>query len=740
MNKFIKVLLLIIGLVIGNVTAYVYGQGSYTGADSILINSFPSIPFLPDPLIIDEGGRNIPVKTIEQWEEKKTWIRDQYQRWISGYAPPAPRSIEVKILKEEVEDNVRIRLVELHFGPQNKAKMTVELIIPSSSKPLPVFLTQWNHRDWAQVAVERGYIGCIYAGADAKDDTKDYDKIFPGYDFSLLMKRAWGASRVIDYLYRLPEVDTARIGITGHSRNGKQSLRAAAFDERIKAVVSSSAGTGGEIPFRMCDDRFVTGESIDLALRTFPQWYSPRLRLFEGKEQKLPVDQNSLMSLIAPRGLMTVTAITEHHGNPWGAEQSYRSVKKVYHFLKADSSLAIWLRQGRHQHAKRDIETYLDFFDYVFGQSKLAPENKLYFNYSFDKWKQNSKESIDPLQFPIKEGPELGLKNTTLQKFRDNVTKRINWLLGNGPLGIKSKGVLSPSLRKNSAYLDDYLEEVIPPSGMREDPEVRKMPVGPYSAFSNDLWGNIYIPSDAVVHDSVVKKLPLVIYLHGYSYATGYHMYDLSTIREMAKQGFAVIAFDMVGFGTRIEEALHFYDRYPHWSKMGMMVKDTRNIINDACTRMPFIDSEKIYLVGYSLGGTVALFTAALDERVKGVAMISAFSSLRYDNVGTEGIKGFSELHGLIPKLGFFIGHEDRIPIDYGDVLACVVPRSLLIISPVRDRDNSIRYVRKSLKQVIQLYQENGMYDKIRVVEPNTYNHFSKDLQNIVINWLGEMR
>ena len=35
----------------------------------------------------------------------------------------------------------------------------------------------------------------------------------------------------------LPQIDPERVGITGHSRNGKQSLIAAAFDERFKAVV-----------------------------------------------------------------------------------------------------------------------------------------------------------------------------------------------------------------------------------------------------------------------------------------------------------------------------------------------------------------------------------------------------------------------------------------------------------------------------------------------------------------------
>src|SRR5690606_36256910 len=137
---------------------------------------------------------------------------------------PPPESVEAKVLSESTDNGVTLRMVEIRFGPQDAAKMTAELMIPDAATPLPVFMTQWNHRGWAQIAVRRGYIGCVYAGADAKDDTENYGDIYAGYDFATLMKRAWGASRVIDYFYTLAEVDMARIGLTGHSRNGKQSL------------------------------------------------------------------------------------------------------------------------------------------------------------------------------------------------------------------------------------------------------------------------------------------------------------------------------------------------------------------------------------------------------------------------------------------------------------------------------------------------------------------------------------
>ena len=38
-------------------------------------NSMPSLPYLPDPLIINEGRKNIPVKNMTQWNEKRTWMK-----------------------------------------------------------------------------------------------------------------------------------------------------------------------------------------------------------------------------------------------------------------------------------------------------------------------------------------------------------------------------------------------------------------------------------------------------------------------------------------------------------------------------------------------------------------------------------------------------------------------------------------------------------------------------------------
>ena len=63
----------------------------------------PSIPFLPDPLVIDEGGKNIPVKTMAQWKEKRKWMKDQLEYYITGTYPPKPENLEVKTLSHRIK-------------------------------------------------------------------------------------------------------------------------------------------------------------------------------------------------------------------------------------------------------------------------------------------------------------------------------------------------------------------------------------------------------------------------------------------------------------------------------------------------------------------------------------------------------------------------------------------------------------------------------------------------------------
>ena len=702
-------------------------------------DKMPSIPFLPNPLIMDEGNSNTPVTSMGQWEMQRDWMREQLERYITGTVPPPPENLQAKVLEERMDGEVAIQVVELSFGPDQKATLTLELMIPPGEGPFPVFLTNWSHREWAQIAVRRGYIGCLYAGADIKDDTEAYSEIWADqFDFTRLMRRAYGASRAVDYLYMLPYVDKKKIGITGHSRNGKTSLMAAAFDERIGACIPSSGGTGAEVPWRYNAHKYDV-EDIALLACAQPAWLHPRLRFFIGREHKLPVDQNSFMSLIAPRGLMLSTAVTESASNIFGIEQGFHSVKKVYQFLNADDNVAITSRSGLHGVNAGDIERYIDFFDFVFERTERKPENRLFYNYSFEEWSELSDQHVNPLD----NGQTLIDLNTYMsnsdkwERGKQSIIENLNWMLGDEPDGVTNQG--PGQLDKGGIGERRFGSFLTRP---RETESMKVMAITPYSGFGDNLFGYLYYPADESGLP-VNKNLPVVIYLHEYDYSKGFSSmsYDheiQSVFENITKLGYGVFAFDMIGFGNRLEEGYHFYDRYPQWSKMGKMVADTRSAV-DALSNLDFVDSSKIIVSGYSLGGTVALLSAALDERIAGVVSIAGFTPMRTNSLerGTEGVKAYSHLHGLIPKLGFFVGHEKQIPVDFDEIIATIAPRAALLIAPVRDKDAHPGDIRNCVERVEKVYElYNTSQDNIQLYTPDDYNRFSTIMRRKMYDWL----
>ena len=169
---------------------------------------------------------------------------------------------------------------------------------------------------------------------------------------------------------------------------------------------------------------------------------------------------------------------------------------------------------------------------------------------------------------------------------------------------------------------------------------------------------------------------------------------------------------------------------------MGKLVADLRGAV-DALENLNFIDSTKISVLGYSLGATVGLYGAALDKRIAGVVSVCGFTPMRTDTPekGTEGIRAYSHLHGLLPRLGFFAGHENRIPYDFNDILATIAPRPLLVVAPVLDQDATLEDVRSCVMEAKGAYQLYGASENIQIDTPYDYNRFSETMQKNVLQW-----
>ena len=700
-------------------------------------DALPSIPFLPDPLILDEGGKNTPIKNAAQWTTQKEIIRQHVQDLFSGSFPPAPGNVTPQILDERIENDVKVQMIELRFGKDHRATLTLELLTPPGEGPFPVFMTQWSHRGWAQIAVRRGYMALVYAGADSKDDTRAYLAMYPEYDWTTLMTRAWGAHRAVDYLYTLSNVDKSKIAITGHSRNGKQSLLAAAFDERITALIVSSGGTGGEVPYRYTDDRH-SNESIEFLYSRRTHWGHPRIRFYSGREHKMPIDQNSLMALIAPNALLLSSSVREPDGDPWAIEQAYNSLSTVYEFLNAPAKLGIRLRDGEHAVEARDVEAYMDWLDIQFKRKSLPWENRLFYDFSFDKWKIISDESIRIADYPEistsiltdLKGNEIKTSERWAQR-KNEITEKIRWLMGSEPAGVAARPIRELTAQED--YLASFMNRPQIDNG-------KKMNITPYNAFGDYLHASLYYPTgeNGEMKTRNNGKIPVVIYLHHFA-NTGFDSQLSSLFEKIVSKGIAVLAFDLIGYGTRIEEGIRFYERYPNWSKLGKMVSDTRAAM-DALETLDFVDNERIFVSGYALGGTVSLFTAALDARVAGTAVSSAFSPWRDPaSKDIEGLKAFSHLYGLLPKLGLFAGYESRVPVDFTGIISSIAPRPLLVIAPQLDRHANLEKVNQSLTEIRSVYSLFNAQKNIQYKTPREFNKLTPAQESDLANWFEKV-
>ncbi|MGQ9696588.1 MAG: glucuronyl esterase domain-containing protein [Armatimonadota bacterium] len=685
--------------------------------------SMPSIPGLPDPLQLRSEVPWRRLRGADEWDAKRKEVLAAFDRYIVGKAPPSPGNVQARVVSTSEVPGAVSQHIELRFGPNQSALLGIELLTPKGTPPFPVFLTQHNHRGWAVLAVRRGYMACVYNAADSKDDTERFAEVYPEYDWSALRRRAWAASRCIDYLQTLPTVDASRIVITGHSRNGKQSLIAAAYDERISAVISSSSGAGGSMPYRLFSETHF-GEGIELLTRVFPHWFHPRLRFFVGREDKLPTDNNELIAVIAPRACLLSTALNDPVESTWATQMVYLSALRAYEFLGHPERLAIRWRPGSHETNAEDIEAYLDWCDAVFGRSKLRSSTRLLHPTSFSAWRRLSRERVRPTSFPAAGIQSVGF--TTAAQWpetRRNLAERLRWLFGDEPPE-------APAQPDSYGAEPAHVSAVLGRGGTPSDIDRVGLSFGEY------VSGHVYLPKGTA---SSGKKICAVLWLHPYSFSNGYtagYRRGEQPYITIARHGFAVFCFDMIGFGTRIEEGERFYSRTPRWSLMGRMVRDARAAVS-ALRDLPFIDPDRVFCVGYGLGGMVALFASALDDRIAGAVSVCGFTPLRTDVAkGTGGLARYSDWLVLMPRLGFFIGHEDHVPVDFHEVLALIAPRRVLVVAPTLDREARLDDVRTSVRAAAQVYAALNAREAIELVSPYEYNRFGPESQAVVAAWL----
>ena len=109
-------------------------------------------------------------------------------------------------------------------------------------------------------------------------------------DWGVLSAWAWGASRVLDYFETDKAVDAKMVGLEGHSRWGKATIVAMAFDERFAIAYVSSSGEGGAKLHRR---KF--GELVqNVAATNEYHWMAENHTKYAADWNAMPVDSHEL--------------------------------------------------------------------------------------------------------------------------------------------------------------------------------------------------------------------------------------------------------------------------------------------------------------------------------------------------------------------------------------------------------------------------------------------------------------
>jgi dienelactone hydrolase len=334
------------------------------------------ISALPDPFAGPDGRR---VTEPADWPERARAWRAAVADVAYGGLPPAPDGIEVETLGES-----RVRAmpgapwltnhrVTATVGASSVA-FVVRVLRPDAEAPVPAVLYGdggWWHLTHAVArrVVDQGvalvWFDRTELAADVAGPPRTGSAPRGGLSgalstatFGAIAAWAWGFHRAVDLARRLPEIDAARLAVTGFSRGGKAALLAGATDERIALVHDHASGAGGAAAFRHVG---AGGETLAALVERFPTWFGPQLPGFAGRESALPFDQHCLLAAIAPRPLLLTYAADDRWSNPEGMVQSAWAAGEVYRFLGHGDALAFHVRPGDHAHTEQDWARLLAF-------------------------------------------------------------------------------------------------------------------------------------------------------------------------------------------------------------------------------------------------------------------------------------------------------------------------------------------------------------------------------------------
>lgn len=306
------------------------------------------VPTLPDVLTLKNGKK---IKTAKVWwTKRRPEIVEDFDREIYGRMPKNVPKVNWEVTSTAKEMNGGVEVVTKHLlghvdnssYPPVTVNIQLSLSTPASATgpvpvvmeygilfrpgaPRPPAMAPAPGPTWQQQVLAKGWgYATIYPTTVQADNGAGLTKGIIGLvnkgqprkvdDWGALRAWAWGASRALDYFETDKAVDAKHVAIEGHSRYGKATAVAMAYDPRFAVAFISSSGEGGVKLHRRN-----WGELVEnVAAVNEYHWMAGNFLKYAGplKWEDLPVDSHELIALCAPRPVF-ISAGSVEKGDGW---------------------------------------------------------------------------------------------------------------------------------------------------------------------------------------------------------------------------------------------------------------------------------------------------------------------------------------------------------------------------------------------------------------------------------------
>ncbi|MFO1095367.1 MAG: prolyl oligopeptidase family serine peptidase [Planctomycetaceae bacterium] len=290
------------------------------------------------------------IHTLEDWTSR----RDEYRRQLREMLglDPLPEKTPLEPVVTGMLDHPEFTVEKLHFQSQPDLYVTANLYVPkglTGKAPTILYVCghaqmrdgerslgnktgYQHHGEWF---ARHGYV-CLTIDSlqlgeveGVHHGTYKFDRWWwNSRGYTPAGVEAWNCIRALDYLETRPEVDSARIGVTGRSGGGAYSWWIAALDDRIVCAVPVAGITTLR---NHVIDGCVEGHCDCMFMVNTYRW-----------------DYAQVAALVAPRPLLISNTDKDKIFPLDGVVKVHEQVRRIYKLYGAEDKLGLQITEGPH--------------------------------------------------------------------------------------------------------------------------------------------------------------------------------------------------------------------------------------------------------------------------------------------------------------------------------------------------------------------------------------------------------